>query len=128
MMNVFEKIREELEDAKSWEDIDGKPRFTFRDEHVLEIAIQIVNQVEQEHNNGWIPCSERLPSMEECQKYDNRFIVSDGNRSYQRFFDYKEKRFCEPFYMGTLNTFYDDCVTHWQPLPQPYKERDTNGN
>lgn len=51
---IFEKIREEIEDAKGWEDIDGKPRFTFRDKQMLEIAIGIINQVEAE--GGWIKC------------------------------------------------------------------------
>ena len=123
-MSVFEKIREKLEEyheycINAYGVVGGNSQAL-----ATKQCIEMVNQVEQEHNNGWIPCSERLPSMEECHKDDNRFIVSDGNRSYQRFFDYKEKRFCEPFYRGTLNTFFDDCVTHWQPLPQPYKGRD----
>ena len=114
MMNVFEKIREKLEDAKSWEDIDGKPRFTFRDEHMLEIAIQIVNKVEQEHNNGWILCSERLPKEDErvlCF-HSHCFIdcgVLVGEVWCCDMDEYAIKR---------------DNVIAWQPLPQEYKERD----
>lgn len=33
-----------------------------------ERAIEIVNQLAEEYNNGWIPCSERLP--EEHKQYD----------------------------------------------------------
>lgn len=59
--------------------------------------------------------------MYEGHENDDIFIVSDGNKVYQRSFDYKEHRFCLSMYRGTFNTFYDDSVTYWQPLPQPPK-------
>ena len=30
-----------------------------------EIAIEIVNQLAEEHNDGWIPCSEKLPENDD---------------------------------------------------------------
>jgi len=68
--------------------------------------------------DGWIYCSDRLPTREECQKNDNRFIVTDGNRTYTRDFDYIEKCFCQPYVSNTFNTYYDRCVIAWQPLPE----------
>lgn len=110
MMNVFEKIREKLEDAKSWEDIDGKPRFTLRDEHMLEIAIQIINQVEQEHNNGWIPCSEQLPDEYGeylcCDKYGEYIIGYPIARVSS-----------DDFYVETEHEIMNDCIA-WMPLPK----------
>ena len=52
-MSVFDVLREKLEESKSdWNNDYNVP---------INNAIEIVNQVEQEYNNGWIPCSERLP-------------------------------------------------------------------
>lgn len=34
------------------------------------------------YGGGWIECADRLPTMEECQKNDCRFILDDGNRRY----------------------------------------------
>jgi len=67
--------------------------------------------------NKWIPVSERLPNMEECQKNDCRFIVTDRNRVYEDSFDYMADGYIEPHWT------YSTCQpTAWQPLPEPYKE------
>lgn len=112
-MNVFEKIREKLEDAQSWEDVDGKPRFTFRDKFMLDVAIQIVKNLEQEHNNGWIPCSEELPEEHECvivsclcdEEELIRMACYDNKIGWQVY---------ENDYLGE--------VIAWQPLPKPFVE------
>lgn len=120
MMNVFEKIREKLEELCEqtyYNSVNGN-----RDEGIRNNAyhntIEIVNKVEQEHNNGWIPCSERLPKEDErvlCF-HSHCFIdcgVLVGEVWCCDMDEYAIKR---------------DNVIAWQPLPQPYKERDTNGN
>lgn len=63
----------------------------------------------------WIPVSERLPNRYEYQKNDGRFIVTDGNRTYQNFYD---------IYNGQFRSTrrIDKCVIAWMPLPEPYKE------
>lgn len=123
-MNVFEKIREKLEER-----IEGNKKYTStplgndaRNQIIgLKKAIEIVNQVEQEHNNGWIACSERLPEV-------NNFVLVESEHGIwiASLRDY-----------GTHKYFVDrdddyscsiDRVLAWQNLPQPYKERDTNGN
>ena len=92
-------------------------------------SIEIVNELAEEYNNGWIPCSERLPNKEEYLKNDGRFIVTDGNRVYQSIYDIYTHH-----YFRTLK-FYnfgaseksryeiDNCVIAWMPLPQPYIEQ-----
>ena len=108
---IFEKIREKIEDAKGWEDIDGKPRFTFRDKQMLEIAIGIVNQVEAEYINGWIPCSERLPDVEADVLLSLRSLdIYIGFRANTEGCFYVE---------GEGYVEYDN-VLAWQPLPKPY--------
>lgn len=86
----------------------------------VEDAIQIVQEVAKEYGNGWIPCSERLPSKEEYRKCNGQFIVSDGNRTYATYFDiYDTLKFGEP----TIERFrIDKCVIAWQPLPAPYQK------
>lgn len=79
---------------------------------------------EKQLNNGWIPVSERLPTIKECQENDCRFIVTDGNRRYQNWFDYEDNYFDRCACNG-LGLKRDSYVIAWQPLPEPYKE-DTN--
>ena len=73
-------------------------------------------------NNGWIPCSERLPSREEYQKCNGQFVVSDGNRTYATYFDiYDTLKFGEP----TMDKFkIDRCVIAWMSLPAPYQQKE----
>lgn len=83
---------------------------------------------QEEHNNGWIPCSERLPSKEEYLKDDGRFIVTDGNRRYQSIYDIYQggfrtlKLFTNGGSERGWNFEEDNRVIAWQPLPAPYKE------
>lgn len=76
MQEVFEKIIEKLEELKQKEKNrpddcdengigDGEQiyedgRSQGRYEQIVEI-IKIVKQAAAEYNNGWIPCSERMP-------------------------------------------------------------------
>ena len=68
-------------------------------------CIEIVQEVAEEYNDGWIPCSERLPSGLDFVLYTHK----DG-----------EVDIC------SIEYFYDylDKFIAWQPLPEPYKERD----
>lgn len=75
-------------------------------------AIEIVNELAEEHNGGWIPCSERLP--EESGEYltfvnydDDEFIAIDE-------FD------CEGI-MTKWNCTPNYHVIAWQPLPPAWK-------
>lgn len=93
-MNVFEQIKQELNDCKE------QSRDVF----------EIVERVEKEHNNGWIPCSERLPeeSLDSVIGWD----------------EYRE-RCCFVQYIGGRWILGNDIdsvkIIAWQPLPEPYK-------
>lgn len=130
-MNVFEKIREKLEEEKMKHFLTiantGDDKLDFAYEKVgdaLDEAIKIVNQVEEEHNNGWIPVEERLPSKEEYLKDDGRFIVTDGNRSYQSIYDIYRRCFrtLKSRFVSQWEFEEDKCVIAWQPLPEPYQK------
>lgn len=91
-------------------------------------SIRIANELAEQHNNGWIPCSERLPSKEEYLEHDGRFIVTDGNRVYQSIYDiyfHHCFRTLKLFNFGAgdkASYEVDECVIAWQPLPPAYKE------
>lgn len=127
MMNVFEKIREKLEEyhehcVNAYGIVGGNSQA-----FATKQCIEIVNQVEQEHNNGWIACSERLPEE------GTEVIVTDKNGSVWSdiYFDYKDEEDASPCFHRWDDEMWQ-CFTPdvlaWMPLPQPYKERDTNGN
>ncbi|MBD5504104.1 MAG: DUF551 domain-containing protein [Lachnospiraceae bacterium] len=91
----------------------------FRWRSSKKIKAGLVSLIAREPKiSEWIPCSERLPTMEECYRNDCRFILDDGNRRYQGIFDYIEKRF-ERFNFGVLQI--DKCAIAWQPLPEGYQ-------
>lgn len=103
-MNVFEQIKQELNDCKE------QSRDVF----------EIVERVEKEHNNGWIPVGERIP-------YTNDYILlSFSNFTIPVVGRYEtEKDGSGAFYVGDeLETCLsqDLFVNAWMQLPEPYKE------
>lgn len=60
-MNVFEKILKMLEE-------NGFEVYTKEYGNLEVVSIDVINEIVQEvaeeYNNGWIPCSERLPKVE----------------------------------------------------------------
>lgn len=132
MNKAFEKILESLDEPKFnicrgcthkekcnevQEKINNKEA-DFCAETMRTIAKEIVQEVAEEYNNGWIPCSERLPDkngMYLCSQntYDivtNKKLI-DISTEYVEFYDGK--------WMRAKNLV----VTHWQPLPEPYQPK-----
>lgn len=102
----------------------------------LKECFEIVQEVAEEYNGGWIPCSERLPEERDwClavfEEVDTGFIGLP---------------YIAEYLMGkhTIATTEDGWIIHnctdredvsseyykklrcvaWQPLPEPFKERD----
>lgn len=141
---IFEKIRERLEEQtkRYQESIEGQHSIDYRwiEEEGLqatEEAIDIINQAEAEYNNGWIPCSERLPETNDAVN-----IVWVNRKPEPYYEDIKDKPFtatghyhkgkwywysvvCKDYLdeYGTSNVDevdeYIDIIA-WQPLPKPY--------
>ena len=128
MQEVFEKIIEELEKYEyenlvehDSEQIQHCKQFDdcgFRDCTlcIFDKAIEIVKQEAEKYNNGWIPCSERLP--EENQKV----ILQDiyGNITIETM---KISNGLEGFRDGDWWSSANNYLA-WRPLPEPYKEND----
>ena len=123
MNKAFEKILEKLEELrqKQIKELCEHKDFTsemqsMRGHNILQDAKKIVQEVAEEYNNSWIPCSERLPEEYTvlcCDKYGEIMVghpyfdeVSDTNYSAE-----------------SDNEMMYNCVA-WQPLPEPFKERD----
>lgn len=111
MQEVFEKIIEKLKKL----DLDGIS-MQEDDKYWLirkEDAIKVVQQADAGYNNGWIPCSERLP-----EESLNSVIGWDEYR----------KRCCfVQYYDGGwhLAGKYHESVKiiAWQPVHEPYKPK-----
>ena len=130
MKEVFKKIRERLEtelkctrDKQTIECMKnygiGTPlqsKYSGNIEMLLK-AIEIVNQVESEYNNGWIPCSERLPKKCSRVLWCNRY----GQIIVGHLFIDKYGNYCAE----NVSNFLSECVA-WQPLPEPYKGEQKN--
>lgn len=132
MNKAFEKILDRLEEERelSYADFsryveevspcldDEYDDFFHRG---LERASRLVKEVAEEYNGGWIPCSERLPEDDyicivTVEYPNNETVVQYG------WFD--KKRIC--WYVG-MQEFRTSNILAWQPLPEPFKEREANG-
>lgn len=73
-----------------------------------------IRELAEEYNNGWIPCSERLPEEYGeylcCDKYGNYIIGYPTARVSS-----------DDYYVETENEIMNDCIA-WKPLPPAYKE------
>lgn len=115
MNEAFEKILEKLEILK-FPFPDECPSYCGNTNTLLDMAKQIVNQVAEEYNNGWIPCSVRLP-----EKY-GEYLCCDEYGEYIIGYP-TERTIGNSFYVETDNEIMNECIA-WQPLPELYKERE----
>ena len=72
-----------------------------------------MNRFEVRWDNGWIPCSERLPDEKQtvlvwCPEYKNIYCA------------YLEKK--KWWMFGALVQIVPNAVVAWMPLPEPYRE------
>lgn len=125
-MSVISEQVKELRDLENDPEID-----CYGINELNNVCARAANTIEAlseklaaKNNSGWISCNDRLPSKEEYEKDDGRFIVTDGNRRYQSCFDIYSKVFRTlklNFPSYDYGYEYDKCVIAWQPLPEPYK-------
>lgn len=79
---------------------------------------------EEEHNNGWIPCSEKLPENDDdvlCW-YEYRIMqgTHEGEMNQEYGIGYYNKYFKR--WGGEVSCGRDYKVIAWMPLPETYKE------
>lgn len=100
---------------------------------LVEDLKAIVQEVAEEYNGGWIPCSERLPDNDKneyiVQKTNGFIDVLEFTKDAYKldrydFSEYKDKN-KQLFYDYDSEYGYSECeCVAWQPLPEPFKERD----
>lgn len=133
------RVRTRLEQYKA--EIEKKSQYKYGlPGSALDIVNTLFNDLEQdEKENGWIPVSERLP--EECVPVNIVWINRNPETYYSKI---KDVPFSATgvYYNGNWYWYSSTCVdylaeygkcewdlidkaidiTHWQPLPEPYKE------
>ena len=106
MNKAFENIIDELKQESIIVDDDAGHR-----------AVEIIEQIAEEYNNGWIACSDRLPddfmSMEYLTTVNGHFYPEIN---YYCVANHK--------WFSSRKTTKEVDVIAWQPLPEPFKERD----
>ena len=132
MNKAFDKILERLiimRDKYSKDTTYGKNHISAYNK-----ALKIVQEVAEEYNGGWIACSERLP--EESGYYlvtyhdwsDGNFLPKYDNTYVRRLHYQISDHFVGWNYPKNVDDRAEnDChkeVIAWQPLPEPFKERD----
>ena len=127
IIKAFEKILERLDERKqlhermiSYEHENGTITEEYQAREAVDVlnnAKKIVQEVAEQYNNGWIPCSERLP--------ENIFTVIIQVKEMKKpTFGWYEN------ITGWILTEQDlelkyFTVIAWQPLPEPYKESES---
>lgn len=133
MQEVFEKIIEKLEERKKlhnrmidYENKNGTVSEEFQQRKAVEVlnyAIEIVKQEAAEHNNGWIPCSERFPKVEDLHEksVDDCTCYLIQRRGGIMDVAHYIKVYGEPYFEANSIKMKD--VVAWMPLPEQYKPK-----
>lgn len=123
MNKAFEKIIEKLEEreVQAYAKTDTDAAYT-----AYRNAIEIVEQTAIEYNNGWIPCSERLPEEpKENPIFDGKalevYLVTAkyGNNEQDEVYPFRAF-WNGVFFTDGLNILD---VIACQPLPEPYQPK-----
>ena len=136
MNKAFEKILEKLEELQNnlLSQTEGDVDLQVGVINGVMYSRKIVQEVAEEYNGGWIPCSERLP--EESGYYlvtyhdwsDGNFLPKYDDTYVRRLHYQISDHFVGWNYPKNVNDRAEnDChkeVIAWQPLPEPFKERD----
>jgi len=80
-------------------------------------VIEIVNQLAEEHNNGWISCAKRMPE-ENKHILTTRYTDKELGYTQIDISRYVEGKYYVFDYHGGYVEIHD--VIAWQPLPAPY--------
>ena len=103
----------------------------------IKEMLEIVQEVAEEYNGGWIAIKTR-PMTEEEKEFYSEYLFEGNGLIYECPLpeDGQEVLITSKFGSVDKTTFYTDCgnyfenyedydeVIAWQPLPEPYKERD----
>lgn len=129
MQEVFEKIIERLKELQKAFPITSEDEY-FRGVGIgYKGAIEAVQQVSTEYNNGWIPVKERLPEEPEetfSEEVTVEELIWDGKINEYNVMIEGASVPTTLYYAGN-GYWYDEVnedycpVIAWKPLPEPYQ-------
>lgn len=141
MNEVFEKLLERLDERiaeNTNEDMTYKiPYFG------LDIAKQIVQEVAEEYNVGWIPCDVKMPEerdsmfakLKGTSKWSNAMFEKASDVVNVTVIDDEEKRVTTHAHTidgkwccGLLKMNKTYRIVAWRPYPEPFQEIEVNSN
>lgn len=71
-------------------------------------------------DNGWIPCSERLPEKDDF--YLTTVIFEGKSSTCRHLFDTYNSEWLDSDYMPFVNDEISEIIA-WRPLPEPYQSK-----
>ena len=112
MKEVFEKIIDELKHESIIVDDDAGNR-----------AVEIIEQIAEEYNNGWILCSMKMPKVENLREIsiDNCTAYLVQRRCGLMDVAHYIKIYGESYFEANALKLSD--VVAWQQLPAPYQPK-----
>ena len=110
MNKAFEEILDKLKQ------VPNEYRHEEYNEAVRDV-VRFIERYKEKYNNGWIPCSERLP---------NDFMSVEYLTTVNGHFYPEINYYCvaNHKWFSSRKTTKEVDVIAWQPLPEPFKERD----
>lgn len=123
MNKAFEKIIKRLEAKKDIAHDDSVAEIISTKiwNKAIHIAKQIVQEVAEEYNGGWIPCCEKLPE-EKINPITKDYYVYPVTYRNENIEDIRYYSYGNGHWHHCLQIM-DDFVVAWQPLPQPYQPK-----
>ena len=126
MNKAFENILERLDEMIHPKQLHfcrcarGRCRLFYNNKNcmdcIVKLAKEIVQEVAEEYNNGWITCSEKLPELRQDVLVTVKYTGFMGMHGY----------WIKTGHMEAENDWWGDCaggdVIAWQPLPECWKE------
>ena len=116
---------EDLNELKAYRDLGTLHQIRAVIDRYHELNDSYHQLIKEEHNNGWIPCSERMP---EEKVYNDGFsepsddvlvFTKDGDCKVSRYWGNRRNK--RDYYDWVDIKCRKDDVVAWQPLPAPYK-------
>lgn len=113
-MNVFEKILERFKKLKGSDSLANM---------FISDVIKVIEEVKKEYNNGWVPCSERLPERNKDVLCWVKSKTISGTETYILGSCDNGFWFLKTYEIDRESFPVKDYeVIAWRPLPEPYKE------